>query len=100
MYHSFLIHSSADGHKFIWASQVVLVVRNLLANAGDTWDTGLVHELGRSPEVENGDPRQYSCLENTVDKEAWRLHPMKVTKSQHSWATEHTHIIYQQNLFT
>ena len=46
------------------ASQVVLVVKNLPANAGDTRDTGLVPGSGRSPEGENGNPLQYSCLEN------------------------------------
>ena len=55
---------------------------------------GLVHESGRSPEVENGDTLQYSCLENTMDKEAWQLHPMGVTKSQ-TQLSEHTHIVYQ-----
>ena len=45
-------------------SQVVLVVKNLPANAGDIRDTGLVPGSGRSPEGENGNPLQYSCLEN------------------------------------
>ena len=52
------------------------VVKNLPANAGDTGDAGLIPGLGRSPGEENGNPFQYSCLENTMDREAW-------------WATVH-----------
>ena len=47
-----------------WASQVVLVVKNLPANAGDTRDLGLIPGWGRSPEEDNGYPLQYCCLEN------------------------------------
>ena len=43
--------------------------KNLPANAGDM---GSIHGLGRSPGVENGNPLQYSCLENLRDREAWR----------------------------
>ena len=46
------------------ASQVVLVVKNPPADAGDTRDAGSVSGLGRSPGVGNGNPLQYSCLEN------------------------------------
>ena len=51
------------------ASQVVLVVKNLPASAGDIRDTGLVPGSGRSPEGENGNPLQYSCLENCFIEE-------------------------------
>ena len=37
-------------------------------NAGDTEDTGLIPELGRLPRVGNGNPFQYSCLENSGDR--------------------------------
>ena len=47
-----------------WASQGVLVVKNLPAKAGDLKDAGLILELGRSPGGEHGNPLQYSCLEN------------------------------------
>ena len=53
------------------ASQVVLVVKNLPASAGDAGDMGLIPGLGRSPGVGNGNPLQYSCLENSMDREAW-----------------------------
>ena len=40
------------------------VVKNLPANTRDARDTGLIPELGRSPGEGNGNPLQYSCLEN------------------------------------
>ena len=46
---------------------MVLVVKNLPANAGDTRDTASVPELERSPGEGNGNPHQYSCLENSMD---------------------------------
>ena len=51
------------------ASQVVLVVKNLPANAGDIRDTGSIPGSGRSPGEWHGNPLQYSCLENPLDKE-------------------------------
>ena len=51
-----------------WASQVVLVVKNLHANAGDTGDVGSNPGWGRSSGESNGDPLQYSCLENPKDR--------------------------------
>ena len=53
------------------ASQVVLVVKNLPANAGDVRDTGLIPGSGRSTGEENGNPLQHSCLGNPLDREAW-----------------------------
>ena len=52
------------------ASQVALVVKNLPANAGDTRNAGSIPGLGRSPGKGNGNPLQYSCLENYMDREA------------------------------
>ena len=40
------------------------------SNAGDVRDVGLIPGLGRSPEVGNGNPLQYSCLENPMDRGA------------------------------
>ena len=48
--------------QIIWASQVVLVVKNLLANAGDMRDTSSISGLGRSPGGEHNNPLQHSCL--------------------------------------
>ena len=44
------------------------MVKNLPANAGDARDTGSIPESGRSPGVGNGNPLQYSCLENPMDR--------------------------------
>ena len=55
------------------ASQVVLVVKNPPANARDIKNVSSIHRLGRSPGEGNGSPLQYSCLENPMDREAWRL---------------------------
>ena len=54
-----------------WASQVALVVKNLLANAGDARDVGSISGLGRSRGEGNGNPLQYSCLGNLLDRGAW-----------------------------
>ena len=54
------------------ASQVVLVVKNLPANAGDVRDSGLIPGSGRYPAEGNGNPLQYSCLENPMDRGAWQ----------------------------
>ena len=53
------------------ASQVVLVVKNLPANAGDIRDRGSIPRSGRSPGGRYGKPLQYSCLENPMDRGVW-----------------------------
>ena len=63
------------------ASQVVLVVKNPSANAGDARDMGLIPGLGRSSGIGNGNPLQYSCLENSLDREAWWATVHGVTKN-------------------
>ena len=55
-----------------WASQVVLVVKNPPANAGAKRDTGTIPGSGRPPGKGNGNPRQYSYLENSTDRRAWQ----------------------------
>ena len=64
------------------ASQVVLVVKNLPANAGNVRDLGSIPGLGRSSGGGHGNPLQYSCLENPMDKGAWQVMVHGVTKSQ------------------
>ena len=44
------------------------MVKNLPANTGDTRDVGLIPRSGRSPKGRNGNPLQYSCLENPTDR--------------------------------
>ena len=58
-------------HDAIGALQVVLLVKNLPANAGDARDMGSIPGLGKSPGVGNGAPLQYSCLENSMGRGAW-----------------------------
>ena len=64
------------------ASQVVLVVKNPPASAGDIRDTGSVPVSRRSPGRGNTNPFQYSCLENPMDKGAWQATVHRVAKSQ------------------
>ena len=49
---------------YMWAYQVVLVVKNPPANVGDIRDSGSIPGLGRSPRGQHGNPLQYSCLED------------------------------------
>ena len=55
----------------VLGSQVVLVVKNPAANAGDAIDVGLIPGLEKSPGEGNGNPFQYSCLGNAMDRGAW-----------------------------
>ena len=58
------------------------MVKNPPTNAGDVKDEGLTPGLGRSPGGEHGNPLQYSCLENSMDRGAWRAIVHRVTKSR------------------
>ena len=62
----------------VWISQMVLVVKNLSASAGDVSNMGLIPGSGRSPGGGNGNPRQYSCLENPMDRGAWQATDKRV----------------------
>ena len=59
------------------------MVKNLPANAGDIGDMGLIPGWGRSLEEGYGNPLQYSCLENPMDRGAWQATVHRVSKS---WA--------------
>ena len=76
-----------------WAFQVTLVVRNLPANTGDTRDAGSVPGSGRSPEGGCGNPLQYSCLENPLDRGAWQA---MVHRVGHDW----TNLAHASTLIT
>ena len=67
--------------KDLRASQMELVVKNPPANAGDMKDIGSIPRLERSPGGGHGNPLQYSCLENAMDKGAWQAKVYRVTKS-------------------
>ena len=58
------------------------VVKNPPANAGDSRDTGLIPESGRSPGGGNGNPFLYACLENPMDRGAWQAAVSGFAKSQ------------------
>ena len=68
-----------------WASQVVLVVKNLPANAGDM---GSIPGLGVPPAVEKSIPFQYSCLEKSMGRGAWWA---TVHGAAKSWTQLNTH---------
>ena len=58
------------------------MVKNLPANAGEAKDPGSVPGLGRSPGIGNGNPLQYSCLENSMDRGVWQATVYRVANSQ------------------
>ena len=60
-------------------SQVALVLKKVPANAGNA---DSIPGLEKSPEVGNGNPLQYSCLENSVDRGAWQATDHEATESQ------------------
>ena len=59
-----------------------LVVKNLPANARDLGDEASIPGFGRSPGEGHGNPLQSSCLENLMDRRAWRATVHGVTKGQ------------------
>ena len=72
--------------------QVVLVVKNPLANSGDIRDVGSIPELGRSPRGGHGNPLQYSWLENPLDRGAWQATVHGVIRVGHDLVTKSTTI--------
>ena len=65
-----------------WASQVVLIVKNPPASAEDIRFAGLIPGSERFPVGGHGNPLQYSCLENPLDRGAWWATVHRVAKSQ------------------
>ena len=63
------------------ASQMVLMVKNLPVNAGDIRDAGVMPGLGKSPGGGRGNPLQYSCLQNPMDRGAWWAIVHRVAKT-------------------
>ena len=76
----------------VWTSQMALMVKYPPANAGGTRDEGSIPGSGRSPGEENGNPLQYSCLENLMDRGTWWLAVHGVSKSQTLSDLAHMHI--------
>ena len=69
------------------------VVKNPSANARDEGDAGLIPSLGKSSRGGNGNPLQYSCLENPMDREAWQTTVHGVAKSQTRLSDQHIHTV-------
>ena len=69
---------------FSWASQVVLVVKNPSANAGTMRDQGSIPASERSPGEGNGNLLQYSCLENSMGRRAWKLQSIGSQRVRHN----------------
>ena len=67
-------------------------IKNLPANAGDLGDTGSIPRWGRSPGGGHGNPHQYSCLGNPVDRGAWWATIHGISESDTTEATEHTYM--------
>ena len=68
---------------YTWASQVMLVVKNPPAIAGDVRDTDSIPGLGRSPRGGCSNPLQYSCLKNPIDRGAWQTQSIGLQRVEH-----------------
>ena len=75
----FLLHATEIG---IAMANIALVVKILPANAGDARDSSSIPGWGRSPGEGKGNPLQYSCLENSMDRGDCRAIVLGVMKSQ------------------
>ena len=62
----------------------------MTASAGDIGNVGLISGLGRSPEEGNGNPLQYSCLDNPMNRGVWWATVHGVAKSQARISTQHS----------
>ena len=74
---------------FVGAPQVALVLKNPPATAGDIRDLGLIPGSGRSSGGGNGNPLQYSCLKNPMDRGGC---PLGLKESDMTEATQHSHM--------
>ena len=69
------------------------MVNNLPVKAGNTRDTSSIPGLGRSPGVGNGNPLQYSCLENSMNRGPWGCRESDTLGMTQRLSTAHTKII-------
>ena len=79
-----------------YENQVALVVKNQLANAGYTRDTGSIPEWARCSKWGKGNPVQFSCLENSMERGAWWAIVHGVVKSR-TWLSDWAQI-WKQNV--
>ena len=71
------------------------MVKNPLANVRDIRDQGLIPGLGKSPGGGHGNPLQYSCLENPIDREAWRVTVLRFSELD---TTDVTYSMHNQSI--
>ena len=91
----FLLYNSVNqlqGHLDKWDFPGGSVIKNPSANAGNAEDMGLIPGSGRVSGEGNGNPLQYSCLENSMERGAWRATIHGVAESD---TTEHAHTKYK-----
>ena len=74
------------------------IVKNPPANAGEDRVKDLIPGSGRSPAAGNGNPLQYSCLENSTDRGAWRATVHEVAKSR-TWLNNWAHITFSRHVW-
>ena len=93
---SFCCTRISNKYVYIWASQVALVVKNTPANAVDERDRSSTPGWERSPGGGHGNPLQYSCLENSMDRGAWGLWSIGSQRVRHNWSNlaQHSTDIY------
>ena len=78
---------------------MALVVKNPPTNAGDKRDKSSIPGSGRSPDIGNGNPLQYSCLESSMDRGSWWATVHEVAKSQTRLST-HTLRLNERDLIS
>ena len=74
------------------------MVKNMAANAGDARDKGSIPGLGRSPGGGNGNLLQCSCLENSMDRGAWRATVHGIVKSWTQLSTQYDYIFQKKKM--
>ena len=104
MFYLFCFRVSQISIKLLYkcASWVVLVIKNPPANSGDKRNAGLIPGWGWSPGGGHGNPLQYSCLENPMDRGAWQIQSMGSQRDGHNWsdlAHINTNILYKWDIF-
>ena len=71
------------------------VVKHLPASAGDLRATGSIPGSGRSPGEDNGNPLQYSCLENPMDRGTWKASVNRAQRVSTTEVTKHTQSVHR-----
>ena len=83
----------SSGAWHFWGLPAGIVVKNPPANARDTRDVGLILGSRISPRGGNGNPLQYSCLENSMGRWVWQAIVHRVAKSR-TWLSTHAYLIF------